>query len=79
MAKITVSVPDEVYRQAKIRAEEQGCSVSSLVTEYLASLSAPNDHFDRLLAEQEGVFQEIESFRGGDCLNRDEVHDRAVR
>lgn len=79
VANITVSVPDDVYRQARIRAAEQGRSVSALVAEYLASLSAADDAFDRLLAQQEEVFQEIESFRAGDHLGRDEVHDRAVR
>lgn len=79
MANITVSVPDDVYRQARIRAAEQGRSVSALVAEYLASLSEAEDAFDRLLAQQEEVFQEIESFRAGDRLGRDEVHDRAVR
>lgn len=79
MANITVSVPDEVYRQARIRAAEQGRSVSALVAEYLASLSEADDTFDRLLAQQEEVFREIESFRAGDRLTRDEVHDRAVR
>ena len=39
MKNITVSVPDDVYRDARIRAAERGSSVSALVAEYLRSLS----------------------------------------
>lgn len=35
MKNITVSVPDEVYRQARIRAAERDTSVSALVREFL--------------------------------------------
>lgn len=79
MANITVAVPDEVYRQARIKAAEQGRSVSSLVAEFLTSLDDSGDEFDRLLAQQEQVLAEIDEFRAGDRLGRDEVHDRALR
>jgi hypothetical protein len=39
MKNITVSVPDDVYRAARIRAAERGSSVSALVSDYLRSLS----------------------------------------
>ena len=76
---VTVSVPDEVYRQARIRAAEQGSSVSALVAGYLRSLSEREAEFSRLQAQQDQVLAEIEAFRGGDRLDRDEVHGRAVR
>lgn len=79
MTNITVAVPDEVYRQARIKAAERGRSVSSLVAEFLASLDDSGDEFDRLLAQQEEVLAEIGDFRGGDRLSRDEVHERALR
>jgi plasmid stability protein len=79
MRNITVSVPDDVYRQAKIKAAERGRSVSALVAQFLGSLGGQNDEFERLLAQQEEVLAEIESFRAGDRLGREELHDRAVR
>ena len=79
MKNITVSVPDDVYREARIRAAERGSSVSMLVTEYLRSLSGQAARFSRLEAQQRQVQDEIERFRGSDRLDRDEVHDRAVR
>ena len=79
MKNITVTVPDEVYRQARIRAAEQGRSVSALVAEYLSGLSANDAEFARLEALQRRAQAEITRFRGGDRLDRDQVHDRALR
>jgi plasmid stability protein len=76
---ITVSVPDDVYREARIRAAERGSSVSALVAEYLRSLSAGDAEFSRLEDLQRQVQNEIEQFSARDRLGRDEVHDRAVR
>ena len=79
MKNITVSVPDDVYRAARIRAAERGTSVSSLVGEYLRSLSEREAEFSRLEAQQRRVQGEIEQFRASDRLSRDEIHERAVR
>ena len=79
MKNITVSVPDDVYRAARIRAAERGSSVSALVAEYLRSLSERDAELARSRATWKQVAGEIESFRGGDRLGREELHDRAVR
>jgi plasmid stability protein len=79
MKNITVTVPDAVYRNARIRAAEQGRSVSALVTEYLRGLSGHDPEFNRLVALQRQVQAEITRFRGGDRLDRSQVHDRALR
>jgi plasmid stability protein len=76
---ITVSVPDEVYRQARISAAERGSSVSALVTDYLRSLSERESDFARLEAQQRRVQKRIKRFRVGDRVSRDELHARAVR
>jgi hypothetical protein len=76
---ITVSVPDEVYRDARVAAAERGRSVSSLVVGYLQSLSDRTLEFARLEAQQRGIQAEIRQFRGGDRLDRDAAHSRAVR
>lgn len=79
MKNITVSVPDEVYRQARIRAAHEGTSVSGLVGDYLRSLSAQESEFTRLEAEQHRVQRQIRRFRAGTRLDRERVHDRALR
>jgi len=76
---ITVSVPDNVYREARIRAAERGRSVSALVGDYLRSLSDHDAEFSRLEDQQRGVQGEIERFSARDRVDRDELHDRAVR
>ncbi|MGH9380114.1 MAG: hypothetical protein ACRD2Z_05830 [Thermoanaerobaculia bacterium] len=79
MKNVTVSVPDEVYREARIQAARRDSSVSAMVTEFLRSLSRREREFERLEALQRQVQDEIEHFRGGDRLSRDEIHERAVR
>ncbi len=79
MKNITITVPDDVYRNARIRAAERGTSVSSLVAEYLRSLSGREAEFTRLEAQQKQIQREIQRFRARDRLDRDQLHDRAVR
>jgi hypothetical protein len=76
---ITVSVSDDVYRAARIRAAELGTSVSALVAGYLSSLSERETEFSRLEEKQRRIQNEIRRFRAGDRLSRDGVHARAVR
>jgi plasmid stability protein len=75
---ITVSVSDDVYRSARIRAAELGKSVSALVAEFLSSISEREAEFARLAAKQQRIQREIRGFRARDRLTRDDVHDRAV-
>jgi hypothetical protein len=76
---ITVSVPDDVYRNARVAAAQRDTSVSALVVAYLEQLSGRMDEFARLEALQREVQAGIDQFRAGGRLSRDEVHDRAVR
>ena len=72
-------MPDEVYRAARIRAAEEGSSVSAIVAAYLRSLSDQGIEFARLEAQQRRIQGQIARFSAGDRLGRDEVHDRALR
>lgn len=76
---ITVSVPDDVYRSARVHAAEQGQSVSALVTDFLTGLSERDAELQRLEALQAEVLSRITRFRATDRLDRDEAHGRAVR
>jgi plasmid stability protein len=79
VTNITVSVPDDIYRAARIRAAEQGSSVSALVAGYLSSLSERDVEFSRREAEQQRVQGEIDRFSARDRLTREAVHERAFR
>ncbi|MDQ2876362.1 MAG: hypothetical protein M3Y33_16805 [Actinomycetota bacterium] len=78
MKNLTVSVPDDVYRNARVTAAQRDTSVSALVVAYLEQLSGRMDEFGRLEALQREVQAEIGQFRAADRLDRGEVHDRAV-
>lgn len=79
MKNITVSVPDSVYRAARIRAAERGRSVSALVADYLGSLADREAELARLRDQRHRIIDGIESFSAADRLTRDEIHERAVR
>jgi plasmid stability protein len=76
---ITVSVPDDIYRAARVRAAESGSSVSALVADFLRSLAEHEAEFARLEARQREIQGQIERFSARDRLSRDEAHARAVR
>jgi plasmid stability protein len=76
MKNITVSVPEEIYRRARIRAAERDTSVSALVREFLSRLGQEESDFERRKRLQKEVLASIRSFRAGERLSRDQVHDR---
>jgi hypothetical protein len=63
----------------RIRAAERGTSVSALVGAHLRSLSGQEAEFSRLEAQQQQIRSQIGRFRARDRLDRDQLHDRAVR
>jgi hypothetical protein len=84
MKNITVSVNDEVYYRARVRAAERRTTVSALVRGFLEEVVVGETHFERLLRQQNEVLARIIQDGTGVCaserLTRDEVHDRhAVR
>lgn len=76
MKNITVSVDDETHRRARVRAAEQGTSVSALVRRFLKALADETTEFDRLKDLQDRTLASIRSFRAGDRLTREDVHRR---
>jgi plasmid stability protein len=77
---ITVSVPDDVYRRARIKAAERDTSVSALVREFLMTLGEQLTDYERRKKLQAEVLGSVRSFRAGDRLDREDTHKRdAVR
>lgn len=79
MKNVTVSLPDDVYRLARVRAAESESSLSALVADYLRSLGAREAEFARLEAQQDAIAKRITDFRAADRLSRDELHEHTVR
>ena len=80
MKNVTVSLPDEVHRRARIRAAELDTSLSALVREYLMHLGQDLSDTERRKRLQADVLATITGFRAGDRMTRDQAHARdAVR
>lgn len=79
MPNITVSLPDVIYRRARIRAAEQNMSLSALVRRILLDVGTAETDFERRKRLQDQVLSSIDQFSAGDRVGRDAVHDRAIR
>lgn len=76
MKNITLSVDDETWRQARIRAAEQGTTVSALVRDYLNALSrrgAPKADPAGALFE---ALDRARSYQASSRMSREEAHAR---
>jgi len=76
---ITVSVDDETYRRARMKAAERDTSVSALVRDFLQELASEESERERLARLEHELRAGITSFRGGDRVDRDTVHERSRR
>ncbi|MEO5331796.1 MAG: type II toxin-antitoxin system CcdA family antitoxin [Magnetococcus sp. YQC-5] len=76
MKNITVSLNDDIYQQARIKAAAMDTSVSALVRNFLVQLASGESEHERLKREERALRERIQTFTASDRLNRDEVHDR---
>jgi len=78
MKNITVSVDDEVYHRARIRAAEQETSVSAIVRRMLEEVSQEKTEFERLRDLEEKTLRGRSGvrFSASDRLDRASLHDR---
>jgi plasmid stability protein len=76
MKNITVSVDDETYRRARVKAAEADTSVSALVKQFLSDLASGESEFDRLERLQRDVTAGITKFSASKRLSREELYER---
>lgn len=76
MKNITVTVDDETYRRARIKAAEKDTSVSALVRQFLTEVAADESRAERLRRLEAETRAQITDFVAGDMLSRDELHER---
>lgn len=74
MKNITVSVDDETYRRARVRAAEMDTSVSAVVRRLLTEYAAQESEFDRLARQEKELRKQVRNFRGSDRQTRDEMY-----
>jgi hypothetical protein len=73
---ITVTVDEETYRRARMKAAERDTSVSALVKRFLTDLAASETDAERLKREERALRDRIGRFRAADRLPREDVHRR---
>jgi plasmid stability protein len=76
---ITVTVDDDTYRRARVRAAELDTSVSAEVKQFLLRFAQKETEFERLKALEQKMRAEISGISAGDRLSRDELYDREAR
>lgn len=80
MKNITVSLDDETYRRARIKAAETSTSVSALVKGFLVHLTTSETETESRKRLQNETLAAIrasrQGFRAADRLSRDELHER---
>lgn len=73
---ITLSLPDELIRKAKVLAAQRDTSVSALVGSLLTQLLGEVEDYDRLWAEEEAVMASGPLQVGRIRWTRDQLHER---
>ena len=83
MKNITITVDDELYRLARIKAAEQATSLSALVKAFIVHLTgseSAESAFQRLEREEQELRAELRgrglSLNPAHNLSRDELHTR---
>jgi hypothetical protein len=79
MKNITVTVEDDIYRRARMRAAELDTSVSAQVRLFLEQFAQKETEFERLKKLEQRLRSEIGGISASDRLSRDELYDRAAR
>jgi plasmid stability protein len=76
MKNITVSLDDETYRRARMKAAARDTSVSAVVRHFLTEFAAQEDEFERLKREEKILREQIDSFSAADRLPRESLYSR---
>ena len=76
MKNITVSVDEDVYRRARVKAAERDTSVSALVKEFLVELVSEEPSSLKLEREEHELRARIRAFTASNRPSRDAAHRR---
>jgi hypothetical protein len=76
MPNITISIDENTYRAARVVAAAKGASVSSLVKEFLITLTEQDARIAALVEQEAAIREEISTFDAADRLPRDQLHRR---
>ena len=76
MKSIKVTVDDETYRRARIRAAERDTTVSVMVRNFLRDLAGGESNAENLKLKERALRASIKSFKASDGVSRDDIYKR---
>jgi hypothetical protein len=79
MSNLTISVPSDVLKRARLRALEEDTSVNAVLAAYLAAYARADDDLrrrERAVARILGLSEQSAAGSGGRRWSRDELHER---
>ncbi len=80
MKNITVSVGDDIYHKARVRAAERKSTISALVKDFLTKIVEEESSFERMKREEDELRQNMRQegfvFSAEDRYSRENLHDR---
>jgi hypothetical protein len=76
MAKLTITIDDEILRRARLRALELHTSVNALLCDYLDAFAAAGTTWGQATDEILRLSSQARSGRGDRWWTRDELHER---
>lgn len=78
MKNITLSVPDDVYRKARVAAARRETSISAVVADSLRAFAAGEDPLKVRRRLLEKAFAIAATGKAGRLPKREEIYDRTV-
>jgi hypothetical protein len=73
---VTVAIPEEIYRRARIKAAAEDTSVSKVVSQFLESYAADEERIAAARAQMETLFRKVRRFGVGKKISREQIHAR---
>lgn len=75
---VTLALPEELLKRARVLAAQRDTSLTSLVEEYLARLLERENDYDRVWDAEIAAMKEDSDMRVGEITwTRDDLHDRS--
>lgn len=76
MANLTIAIDDDLLKQARIRAIEEGTSVNAVLRDYLTRYAGQRESRKKTIKHLLGLSARSTAGRGGRRWSRDELHER---
>ena len=76
MANLTIVIPDEVLKKARLKAVEEGTSVNAVIREYLETYAGVRRRQTKAMLELLDLSKRSRSRRGHGRWTRDDLHER---